>query len=327
VLFVAWARTPGRSAEIAAALGGTAVCLWPRWLTGARRTPLRWAWSAAVTVAALVRLRPRTVIATNPPVFPGLLAVGYARVARARVVLDSHPAAFGRKEARAAAWLLPVHRWLARRADAVLVTTGEWVAEVERWGGRALVVHEAPAGPAPPRRSPGSRPRILFAGVFAGDEPVAAVVDAARSLPNCDLVVTGDVGRAAPGLVAGSPANVVFTGFLDGERYAGQLAEADIVLTLTTEPTSVVRAGYEAVYAHRPLVVSDWPVLRDTFPFAVHVANDASSIAAGLRSAVARHAELVDVAPRAAALQHARWASQRRSLAEAIGMDLTEVAS
>lgn len=324
VLFVAWARTPGRSAEIADALGGTAVCIWPAWLAGARRTPLRWAWSAVATVAALVRLRPRAVIATNPPVFPGLLALAYARIVGGRAVIDSHPAAFGRKQARAAAWLLPVHRWLARRADAVLVTTDEWVAEVERWGGRALVVHEAPSTGPLARRAMGSRPRVLFVGVFAGDEPVAAVVDAARVLPGYDVVVTGDLRRASQGLVAGAPANVAFVGFLGPDGYGRELAAADVVLALTTEPTSVVRAGYEAVYAHRPLVVSDWPVLRDTFPRAVHVRNDASSIAAGLRAAVASHRALVAGAPAAAAVQQARWASQRRRLAEAVGVEVVE---
>jgi hypothetical protein len=323
VLFIAWARTPGRSHDIAAAFGGRAVCLWPRRLSGTRRTPLRWAWSAAATLVALARERPTAVIATNPPVFPGFLALAYGRITGARVVLDSHPAAFGRKGARAAAWLLPAHRWLARRADAVLVTTEDWVREIQGWGGRALVVHEAPAeGAVPLPAAMGARPRILFVGVFAGDEPVTEVVEAARALPDCDVVVTGEVDRAPAGLVASSPPNVSYVGFLDQRRYADELGRADIVLTLTTEPTSVVRAGYEAVYAQRPLVVTDWPVLRETFPDAVHVANDAPSIARGLRDAISSHAELVAAAPDAATRQRQRWVTQRRALADVIGVDM-----
>ena len=47
-----------------------------------------------------------------------------------------------------------------------------------------------------------------------------------------------------------------------------------------------MRAAYEAVYAGRPLIISDSPERRDLFPHAIHVTNDAASIEQGLRLAV-----------------------------------------
>jgi glycosyltransferase involved in cell wall biosynthesis len=320
VLFVTWSAVAGRAEEIAAALGGRACAVHPACLRGRRRAPLRYMAGLAVTVAALVRRRPRAVIATNPPVFPGLASWAYCRIAGVPLVLDSHPTAFGAKDNDVARRLLGVHRWMARRSAAVLVTTDDWVGEVAAWGGRGIVVHEAPppwrVAPAGP---PGERPTVLFVAVFASDEPVAEVVEAARALPDVDVVVTGDTARAPAGLVDAAPANVRFVGWVPGERYVALLAEADVVLTLTTEPTSVMRAAYEAVWAGRPCVLSDWPVLRELFPDAVACANDAAAIADALGTAIAQHGTLRSRAEEARARQLRRWADQLGAVRDVIG--------
>jgi hypothetical protein len=314
VAFVVWGRVGGRAEEIAAALGGEAKCVWFGRLSGGPvRTTARYVVSAVVTAAYLVRRRPGAVIATNPPVVPGILAAAYARATGAPFALDSHPSAFGRKGDRVSARLRPVHRWLARRAAATFVTTRDWVDEVESWGGVAVVVHEAPSAEAfSPQTTPpgGRRPRVAFLGVFGADEPVAEIVDAARRLPDIDFDITGDRSRAAPDLVRDAPANVRFVGFLAPEAYRRVLTGADVVLSLTTEPTSVMRTAYEAVYACRPLVTSDWPALRELFPHAIAVTNDGPSIALGIEQAVRDNDRLAAVASTARAEQLARWDGQ-----------------
>ena len=94
-------------------------------------------------------------------------------------------------------------------------------------------------------------------------------------------------------------------------------------MTLTTEPSSVMRAAYEAVYAGRPLIVTDWPVGRAVFPFAVHVPNNASGIAAGVGDAVARQAELQQVAVTARAMQLDRWEAQLDELRAMLALEPT----
>lgn len=309
--FLAWSRVSGRSEEIAAALGGEARCFWISGLRRKQLVPLRYLLSAVGTAAYLLRARPRAVAVTNPPVFPGLIALAYARFARVPVLLDSHPASFGAKDNAVAARLLPVHRWMARRSASVLVTTDDWVRTVESWGGRATVVHEAPPlwEVAPPRPLP-ARPRVLFVGVFAPDEPVAEVLAAARLLPEADVVVTGDLQKCSPALRESAPANVSFVGFLSKEEYRRAVEDCDVLLALTTEPTSVVRAGYEAVYARRPLVVTGWPELRRLFPHAVPTGNDAAGIAAALRTALAEHERLRSETGTALEDQRDRWDGQ-----------------
>jgi hypothetical protein len=111
---------------------------------------------------------------------------------------------------------------------------------------------------------------------------------------------------------------VSFVGFLDPVEYRAAVADCDIVVTLTTEPTSVMRAAYEAVYARRPLVVSDWPVARALFPHAAHTANDADSLAHAIWSVVADYERYAGALDEARAVQLDRWEAQRGALVGAI---------
>jgi len=93
------------------------------------------------------------------------------------------------------------------------------------------------------------------------------------------------------------------------------------VLALSTEPTSVPRTAYEAVWAGRVPVVSDWPHLRALFPCATPARNDAAGLAAAIRTALARHAELRVAAPEARRLQSARSRAQLQVLREWLRTD------
>lgn len=316
---VTWQRHGGRAEEMAHALGGRAVHVYPAALADRRWVLLRYVVSAALTAAALVRHRPRAVAVVNPPVVPGLVVAAWSRLTGTPYLLDSHTSSFGVKGNAVARRTLGVTRWLARRSAGVMVTTTSWVAEVQRWGARGLVVHEAPPSWTVAPRTAGGRPQVLFVGVFSSDEPVDAVVAAAGLVPQVDVLITGDVHRAPAGMVDAAPANVVFTGFLDQQAYRDRLQAADVVLALTTEPTSVMRAAYEAVYARRALVVSDWPTLREVFPDARHRGNEPAALADGIREALADDTTTAaSRADRAHDVQSLRWQQQLDAMRTAL---------
>lgn len=322
VCFIAWTSVEGRPLEIAAALGGEACVTFPRYFGHSWLAPVRYMFALPRTTANLAIRRPRALIATTPPVFPALLALAYARIAGVPLILDSHPRAFGRKSPRRWTTLPAAHRRLVRRADATLVASDVLAREVRAWGGRPLLLHEAPPlwTTAPPRE-PGPRPTLLWTGIFAPDEPLGELFGAARALPGVDFVVPGDLRRCRPDLLLRAPTNVRFTGFLRGEDYHRALEAADVVLTPTTDDASVTRGAYEAVYARRPLIVSDTPVLRHYFPHAVATANDAAAYATAIRDALARHADLRSSAEVARADQLRRWEEQRAALARILAAD------
>jgi glycosyltransferase involved in cell wall biosynthesis len=324
VLFVSWGAVAGRSAEIAGALGGASLAVFPP--AEGRRPPVlvRYLLGAVLTACELVRLDPRSVVATNPPALPGLIALAWSRLRGVPFALDSHPGSFGRQGDRASGHLMPVHRFLARRAAVSLVTTDEWVRVVRGWGGEATVLHEAPGDwqlAAPPPERPARRPLVCVVSRFAGDEPVGAAVAAARRMPAADFMVTGRLADLTGELAAAAPGNVTFVGFLEPPAYRTLLSRADVVATLTSEPTSVMRAAYEAVYAGKPLVVSDWPVARELFPHAVHVRNTPSSIAAGVAEALARRSELSASAAADRTAQVARFERQLGVLRRALQVE------
>jgi glycosyltransferase involved in cell wall biosynthesis len=319
IAFLAWTQRTERAEEIAAALGGTSRRFTGRLPNRRATAPLRYVVNSLETFAWLVRHRPGGLIVQNPPIVLPVLAWLWCHLSRTPLVLDSHPASFGRKGRRLWGLFLPLHRAVARRSALVLVTVDELAREVCGWGARAAVVHEAPPlWPTSPAAE-AEAGQVLFVSVFAEDEPVAEVVAAAAAAPHIRLEVTGDARRAPTGLIAGSPPNVRYVGFLDQGAYGEAVRRAGVVMALTTEPTSVVRAGYEAVYAGRPLIVSDWPALREVFPYAIHTGHEAEHLTAALCEAVDRRVELEGLAGAARAEQLARWEGQLAALRQALG--------
>jgi hypothetical protein len=313
--FLAWTPTPGRATDIAAALGGRARAFYSLGFLSRRLTPVRYAVDLVRTSLWLALRRPRAVIVTHPPIFPALAGYAYSRMARVPFVLDSHISGFGFADDRLSQLTMPLHSRLSRRADATLVTGEELAEIVRRWGGRPLAVHEPPVHwPVTPPAPLGERPRVLFTSLFARDEPVAQVIEAARALPEADVEITGDTRLAAPGVLESAPPNVRFTGFLPGATFGEAIRRADVVLSLSTERVSVMRTAYEGVYTERPLVLPDRPMMRELFPYAMFVEVSAEGIAAGLRSAIARHAELAGNAAAARELQESRWSEQLAAL-------------
>lgn len=280
LMVTGWTRRGDRLDELADELGGRAEVIFTPRLTARALIPIRYLVCALWTVVALLRHRPRRVIVVNPPLWPAVLIWSYASLTGARWYLDSHPGGFGAQGHELERRLQPLHRFLIRRADGVLVASRPWADVVESLGTPAVVVHEPPRprGRAE-RREPTERAVALFVGVFAPDEPYDAVVEAARLRPEVDWHLTGDPDRAPAGLVDTAPSNVEFTGYLGPDDFDAALAGADVVIALTTEPTSVMRAGFEAVDSGTALVVSDHPIVVDAFPAAAATPNEARGIA------------------------------------------------
>lgn len=318
IAVLAW--TPSqRPHELAAAFDGVAHTPYFPQLGRRELAPARYALSALLTVAFLARKRPDALIVQNPPIVPGIIASIYCRLTGAKLVMDSHPRGFGLKASRAGRIFRPIHARLMRQARATLVASEPLADEVRAAGGHPLVVHEPPPLwriDAPPRED--GAPTVLWVGIFATDEPVAEVVEAARLLPGVRFVLTGDPARCPPDVRAGAPPNVTFSGYRRGDDYRALVADATIMMVLTTAPTSVPRGAFEAVAALRPLVLSDQPLLRDAFPEAVFAHNTAEALAQATTHALAHRGELNAQARAARDRDALRWAAQRDAVLEAL---------
>jgi hypothetical protein len=313
ISFIAWVREDSRSRSLADGLGGEAQTFFDLRIRSRPLIPLRYLISAVRTVLYLVRRRPRAVAIQSPPQPAAALVWLWARLARVPLVLDTHPANFETSGIHHR--MQPLLRAVVPGAACCIVTTDRLGDEIRRWGGRPVVVHEAPM---PWRVSAQPRPhrparRVLFVCTFAPDEPLAAVLGAATLLPDAEFQITGDLRRLASDVREQAPANVTWVGYLGPTDYVTALSDADVVLSLTERTDSVPRSAYEAVDALRPVVLTNRDHMRPLFPDAVWVENTMQSIAHGIGDALTRCNELGDQARAARARQGERW---ERQLAE-----------
>ena len=269
------------------------------------------------TARILTREQPDAVFVMTPPVFAALPAFWYARRSKKPVVLDAHTAAFLSPRWRRLQWL---QRVLCRRAATTLVHNAHLAETVRAAGGHATVVPDVPV--VFPERQVFERPAgFVVAAVcsFNYDEPLSDMFEAAQALPDVTFLVTGNARHLDPALKTRQPANVRLTGFLSTPAYGGLLASADVVLTLTTRDHTMLRGAYEAIYQGTPVIVSDWPLLREAFPIgAAHVNNTADEIARAIRAIQAEPERYRTEAARLRQLKLARWQSTRDAIIERV---------
>jgi glycosyltransferase involved in cell wall biosynthesis len=316
---IAWAPYSRRSEMFARELGATLHCVHYLRFQSPRHAPAKYVLQAVRTLRVLFRDRPEAVHVQNPPFVCGLVVALYCRVTGARYVVEHHSAAFG----RAWRWALPLQKLVARRAATNIVTNEHWADVVRSWGGHALVMYDAFLDL--PRGEPfavGPGPNVAFAGTFADDEPLSAVLAAAERLPDVHFYVTGDTRKAPAAALAGAPANVTFTGFLDvSGAYLGLLRAVDVVVVLTTRDHTLQLAGCEAIAVGAPLVTSDWAYLRQLFATsAVYVTPTADSISAGVTEALRRRAELLREVEAVRLGRRDEWRSRLQELHDLVGV-------
>jgi len=277
-IFITWYPYCRRSDALGEQLGARSYLVHYLRFKAPLLAPIKYVLQTVKTLFILLKERPDGVLVANPPVVAPLVVWLASLVLGYRFIVDAHSGAF--QHARWS-WTLPLQRFLSRRALATIVTNDTMASMVESWGGRVQKVQDlaldlGPSGKAPSR----ARFQVVFICTYSVDEPVAAVVDAARRLPGIDFTFTGDPSYAPRGFRESLPSNVALTGFVPDHEYLSLLRGADAILVLTLEDNTLQRGGYEAMALEKPLITSDWPLLREVFSKGtLHVSASPSSIA------------------------------------------------
>ena len=255
------------------------------------QTPVRYVVQALQTWRVLRQDRPDVVFVQNPPIFCVLVAFLYAQRYGAQYVIDSHTGSFLSSKWR---WSVGLHRQLSKGALATIVHNTSQEKIVKEWGCRYLVIGYTP-GSYPLGEGFGLDGEFNVAVVssFRKDEPIDLVFGAAALLPEVRFYVTGDSTRIARPLLSKKPGNCCLTGYLSYERYVGLLREVDAIMVLTTGDHTLLMGAFEAVSLGTPLIISDWPILRDYFSLGtVYVPNTVEGICEGLCLARSEQTEL-----------------------------------
>jgi glycosyltransferase involved in cell wall biosynthesis len=157
-------------------------------------------------------------------------------------VLDHHSAAFG----RAWDWALPLQKFLARRAITNIVTNQHWAEVIHSWSADVFILLDPlPTLSEGPEFAVEPGFNVVFITIFAPDEPIDAVLEAARQLQNVHFYITGDTQCKPDSFFADVPPNVTFTGFLPDPQYVGLLRAVQAVMALTTRDYTLQGGGFE----------------------------------------------------------------------------------
>jgi glycosyltransferase involved in cell wall biosynthesis len=247
----------------------------------------------------------------------GLPILAAARLTGTSVWCDAHSGAFNderwRRFARA-------NRFVLQRCAGTVLASARLGRELESTDRlRTLVVASPPLRLRD--RAPESRALIVATLGWAWDEPVGALLAAAASVPDIEILLTGraprDVQRAAP-------ANCTFSGWLPRDEYRDLLARATAVICLTTRDSTMQNGACEAAEHGIPMILSGTRALREYFDTGgvVFVADHApDTLAEAMRTIVGGRAEYEQEAraARGTLVERSRLACDelKRAMAEA----------
>jgi glycosyltransferase involved in cell wall biosynthesis len=127
---------------------------------------------------------------------------------------------------------------------------------------------------------------VILPWNIASDEPLEAVIEAARSLPQVRFVMTWYSERLSSAMRNSLPPNLTLTDFLPLHDFNQLFANAGVALVLTNRDGTQLSGVHEAMAFEIPVVVSDLKTTRFLYGNApVYVENVAESIAQGVRCA------------------------------------------
>lgn len=286
---------------------------------GALVAPYKYLVQAVRTILLLSRRRPRLVFVQSPPSVAVWVVAAYSSLSGADFVVDAHSAAMLAPRWRHPRWL---NRAAARRAAATIVTNEHFADQLEAEGAPTLVVRDIPtsftAGP-PPDLPPGFH--VLVVNTFDSDEPLTEVIEAASLTADATFHVTGRVERHRHRLPADVPPNVRFTGFISDEDYFALMGRVDAVMCLTTRDHTMQRGACEALSVGRPIITSDWALLRTYFDRGtIHVDNTAGSIASAVQRMRAEHERYREEIEDLRRSQEEQWRRARRRLGDLVSV-------
>jgi glycosyltransferase involved in cell wall biosynthesis len=284
-LFLVWGTAQGshRTELMGERLGTDVQHIYFTSKRGKFIAPIKYFFQTIMTLFFLVRHRYQLVFVQDPPIFAVLPVYIYTLFSRTRFIIDSHTDALQASWFR---WTLPLHRFLEHRAITTIVTNDRLREMIEGWGAHGFTLEDPPArfDIPTPMELPASGLNVVMVSTADYDEPVEEVLQVARDLPDVDFYITGDFShsRCHSGVIEEAPDNVHFTGYLR-EDYYPLLDAADVIMCLSTEDNTFLSGDNEALWLGKPLITSDWPILRRYFgKGTIHVDNSAEQIHQGI---------------------------------------------
>ncbi|MBT0652931.1 glycosyltransferase [Geomobilimonas luticola] len=280
VVFIKWFPYDKRNEAISNSIGARCLFIHSLKTRTHANAPLRYVLQSIKTFIHLWKEKANTVFVTNPPIFAVAAVALYCAACKGRYVIDSHGGVFNPK------WKLaePLHRYLVRMAQLNIVTNQSFENIYKEWGGKTYIINDLVFDiPKQNEVMLSEKFNIVVVCSFDPDEPVEEIIAAAGELPKVSFYVTGNYQRSTRDLTIGKPDNLFFTGFVPDQDYFDILHSCNAVMVLVTQGNTMQQGAYEAVSVKKPMILSDWAILKETYPEgAIFVDNSKDSIRDGV---------------------------------------------
>lgn len=287
--------------------------------------PFEYVIKSVKTLGLFFMRRPQVVWCQLPPTVLLYLSYLYKTLLKrnAIIIADCHNATFRKP------WItLPGIVSLLNSCALVLVHSEQVAQQATALGIRPDLVCLLEDPPSVIERSPEvvvsrevtsyDHPWVLCPCSFNQDEPIEALIEAARLAPDITFVITGKPSRAK-GIhdLSNLPSNVVLSGFLPLKQFDDLLLSTDVILGLTKLDGIQLSAAVEAVSAGIPMVLSNTTLLKKLFyKGAIYVDSDVSdSIAQGVQQAIASHENLTQAVTDLREERQLAWLTQTSPVA------------
>jgi glycosyltransferase involved in cell wall biosynthesis len=226
-------------------------------------TPLKYILASFKTLSVLYKEHPDIIFVENPPIFAVLIVWLYCVIHKSKYIVDTHSGAFTVKR-----WVvfLGLYRFLAKRAMMNVLHNEPIEHKMASWGAPTMTLEPAPAESRVDRAYPFRKGfNVVLISTYAGDEPVFEAIEAARRLSGVNLYITGNLQQAPKSIIEQHPDNVVLTDFLPENDYLALLKGCDVAMCLTKNDNTMQWGALEALEFGRPIIISDWPILKKFF--------------------------------------------------------------
>lgn len=267
-LFIAWDTWSRRPVGLSEWFGLEPVFISPfqkRGLGWKLFFPIDYLMKSLLTLAELLKHRPRIVFAQSGPSFCPMIVAFYCLFFKCRMVVDCHNSAFEKP------WIqVPFYLRTLRNANLVLVHNDEWFDYLQsHYPDLPLVCLPDPVPEFPEKQTTGSH--VLISVSYSPDEPVREVLKGIRIYRHrggkLEFKITGNWRKKGKLCLQFHEVDgLEFTGFVSNERYQELLLTAVGVGAFSVRDMVQQCATVEAVGAGIPIVTSGSSTNRRLFP-------------------------------------------------------------
>lgn len=241
----------------------------------------------------------RVLFVQNPSIVLSMLAVLFTSVRNMKVIVDAHNSGIYPLEGRSKllSWAA---KYIARKADAVIVSNSYLASAVKLWGATPIVMPDPVPDLHAEDKVASERPYLFFICTWAADEPYLEIIEAAKLIPETiDIYITGKYrNKLSQTQLDTLPSNIKLLGFVPEHDYVAYFSSCLIAIDLTTRDNCLVCGAYEALSLEKPCIVSNSKVNREIFSTGfIYTDNNATAIAAAINQGLQNLKQLnIDIA-------------------------------